>query len=96
MRACLVPLLAWTMVAGASGDHDQAYWLRERQEILPLEEVLRRLRLDPGVRILEVEREFSHGRHLYEIEYLGRGGRVREVRVDARTGARLDAEEEED
>jgi len=67
-------------------DYEEAYRLRERQEILPLEELLRRQDLGPGTRILEIETEFEKGRPVYEIEYLDSSGRVREVVIDARNG----------
>jgi len=70
-------------------DYEEALRLRERREILPLEELLRRAGLEPDTRILEIEREFAHGRRVYEIEYLSRGGRVREVLIDADSGAIL-------
>jgi uncharacterized membrane protein YkoI len=70
-------------------DYEQAYRLRERREILPLEELLRRHDLGPGSRILEIEIEFEHGHPLYEIEYLDGSGRIREVLIDARTGEAL-------
>jgi len=75
-------------------DYEEAYRLRERNEILPLEELLRRLDLGADTRILEIESEFEHGRRVYEIEYLSRDGRVREVLIDAVSGEVL-AEEDD-
>ena len=74
--------------AGISYGHDyeEAYRLRERQEIIPLEQILRRLDLGADIRILEIETEFEHGRRVYEIEYLTGGGRIREILIDARSG----------
>ena len=66
-----------------------------RREIIPLEEILRRLDLGDDVRILEIETEFEHGRRVYEIEYLNRGGRIREILIDARSGEVLADEEDE-
>ena len=73
-------------------DHEEAYRMREHQVILPLEELLRRLNLGDDARILEIESEFEHGRHVYEIEYLKRDGRVREVLIDAGSGEVLSEE----
>jgi len=70
----------------ADDDHDSALRMRERREILPLEELLRRLDLGKDVRILEIESEMEHGAAHYEIEYVERGGRIRKIRVDARSG----------
>lgn len=80
---------------GQGDDYEEAYRLRERQEILPLEELLRRLDLGADARILEIESEFEHGRRVYEIEYLDRGGRIREFLIDARNGDVLSDEEED-
>lgn len=91
----VLALLAAGLAAGlaADGDHEQAYRLRERAEILPLAEILDRLGLAPDDRILEVETEFEHGRRVYEIEYVTGQGRIVEVEVDARSGEVLRAGE---
>ena len=90
----LVPLLL-AAPAGHGDDYEEAFRLRESREILPLEELMRRLDLTPDARILEIESEFEHGRRVYEIEYLSGNGRIREVLIDARTGEIL-ADEEDD
>jgi uncharacterized membrane protein YkoI len=79
----------------ASGDHEQAYRLREHSEILPLEQIVSGLGLTPDDRILEVETEFEGDRRIYEIEYVTGGGTIKEVEVDARTGEVLRTKEEE-
>lgn len=79
----------------ASGDHEQAYRLREHNEILPLEQIMGKLGLAPNDRILEVETEFEGDRRIYEIEYVTVGGTIKEVKVDARTGEVLRTKEEE-
>jgi uncharacterized membrane protein YkoI len=94
----LIPLaLALASAAAApvkaDDDHDSALRLRERREILPLEEIMRRLDLGQDVRILEIESEMEHGAALYEIEYVERGGRIRKIRVDARSGQLLGDED---
>lgn len=93
--AAVILITAVVGIGHGDDDHEEAYRLRERREILPLEELLRRF--DPGAdaRILEIESEFEHGRHVYEIEYLSRDGRVREALIDAASGEVL-AEEEDD
>jgi uncharacterized membrane protein YkoI len=88
----ILPLLV--VADGFGDDSDEAYRLRERQEILPLEELLRRLDLGPDTRILEIESEFEGGVRVYEIEYLDASGRVREAMIDARSGAVLADEED--
>ena len=94
----LIPLaLALASAAAApvkaDDDHDSALRLRERREILPLEELMRRLGMDKDVRILEIESEMEHGAALYEIEYVERNGRIRKIRVDARSGQVLGEED---
>jgi uncharacterized membrane protein YkoI len=88
-------ILSLTLVANGYGDdYEEAYRLRERREILPLEELLQRLDLGEDTRVLEIESEFDRGRRVYEIEYLDGGGRIREVLIDARSGEVLGHEEE--
>jgi len=97
MRILLPALILSFAVTGLchGHDHENAYRLRERREILPLEELLRRYDLGPGSRILEIEIEFEHGHPLYEIEYLDRNGHIREVLIDARTGEALPNREDD-
>ncbi len=97
MRLVLPITILSLLVVGSAGgdDHEEAYRLRERLEILPLEDLLRGLNLGPDTRILEIESELEHGRHVYEIEYLERGGRVRKVVIDARSGEVLAGEEDD-
>ena len=96
MRLLLPMVILPFLVAAADygDDSDEAYRLRERNEILPLEELLRRLDLGPDTRILEIESELEHGRRVYEIEYLDSSGRVREALIDAQSGAVLADEED--
>jgi len=92
--ACSLVVLSLTVASiGHGDDYEEAYRLRERREIIPLEELLRRLDLGADTRILEIETESEHGRHVYEIEYLNPGGRIREVVIDARSGEVLTGEE---
>jgi uncharacterized membrane protein YkoI len=91
--AAILSLLAAGAVQG--DDYEEAFRLRESREILPLEELMRRLDLGPDARILEIESEFEHGRRVYEIEYVSGNGRIREVLIDARSGEIL-ADEEDD
>lgn len=97
MLVLTAAILSVTVLGTGHGDddHEEAYRLRKRREVLPLEELLRRLDLGADTRILEIESEFKHGRHLYEIEYLGGDGRIREVLIDAGSGEVL-ADEEDD
>lgn len=82
----------WILGAARGSDYEEALQLRERREILPLEELLRRAGLEPDTRVLQVENEFERGRRVYEIEYLSRDGRVQEVSIDADSGEILKGE----
>ena len=96
MIRALIPLLVILAISWPSygdEDHEDALRMREREEILPLEELLSRLNLGPGARILEIGSEREHGRPIYEIEYVDGKGRIREVYVDAATGDLLDGED---
>lgn len=83
--AVLLAVLSWSAGSAlADQDHDRARRLLESGEIMPLEQLLGRIK--PGGRVLEVELESEHGRHVYEIEYLDTYGEVHEGYFDARTG----------
>jgi uncharacterized membrane protein YkoI len=77
----------------ADDNHDAALQRQEHREILPLEVLIDRLSLGRNVRILEIESEMEHGNVLYEIEFVERSGRIRKLRVDARTGEVLGEED---
>jgi uncharacterized membrane protein YkoI len=83
-----------TLGNGRGDDFEEAYRLRERREIPPLEELLRRVGLGSDARILEIESELEHGRRIYEIEYVDGSGRIREVLIDARSVAVISDQEE--
>jgi uncharacterized membrane protein YkoI len=80
-------------VADDDRDHELARAAVERGEILALDEILRRLPRRAGERLLEVEVERDDGRWIYEIEWVGTDGRVREIEVDARDGRVLDEDD---
>jgi uncharacterized membrane protein YkoI len=78
-------LLGGGMPASASDDHEVAKALRQEGTILPLSELLAREEL-VGVRVIEAELEYEHGRPVYELELLDEDGRVSERYYDAKTG----------
>ena len=71
--------------ASASDDHEMAKALRQDGTILPLSELLAREEL-AGLRVIEAELEYEHGRPVYELELLNENGRVYERYYDAKTG----------
>ncbi|MET0101500.1 MAG: PepSY domain-containing protein [Sedimenticola sp.] len=67
-------------------DHMQVRRLVEEGKIKPLQEILLKVGDGERVNILEVEMEREDGRYIYEIEMLGKDGRVWEMEIDAVTG----------
>ena len=92
--AVIIVSVGMVLPAWASDVHNQARKLMERGDILPLEQILKRMP-DVNGRILEVELEHEHGRMVYEVETLNPNGHVREYMFDAQTGKLLSVEEED-
>lgn len=89
----LAALLATSpSVVSADGeeDHERARAAVLRGEALPLDAILARLPLHEGEQLIDVEFEREDGLWVYELEFLGPDGRVRELEVDARTAAVLE------
>ena len=77
-------------------DQDEALKLRQQGIILPLEQLLETdLGRYPGARLLEAELEQDDDRYQYEVELLTPQGVVREIKLDASTGALLKDEEDD-
>ena len=70
-------------------DHDSAWSARVDGSILALPEVLARVSPQIDGEIIEIEFDTEHGGPVYEFKYVDRGGRVRELYADARTGVIL-------
>jgi uncharacterized membrane protein YkoI len=81
--------------AHADADHLTARRLRDAGEILSLERIAERARAEKPGEILETELKQKHGRYIYEIEILDTGGRVWELKFDARSGALMKLEKED-
>jgi uncharacterized membrane protein YkoI len=77
---------------GRGGDHDEAREAYEHGEALSLAQILRLAQRQVPGEVLDVELEREHGRLVYEIEILTPSGRVRQLILDARTGALLQQE----
>lgn len=75
-------------------DHERARRLRDSGEVLPLAEVIDRVRERQPGKLLEVELNQEHGRWIYEIMLLSPDGAVWEYEVDAATGELLERERE--
>jgi len=85
----------YPLLALASNDHDIARELKQAGDILPLEQILEKVKhLHPG-HILEVELEKKEQRYIYEIETVDTKGNVWEMQFDAKTGELLKTEKED-
>jgi uncharacterized membrane protein YkoI len=95
-QTLLIALLAAPVSLGATlpslardNDHERRDAVRrasEAGEVLPLAEILHRVRpkISGDITGIDVERE--HGRWRYELRVIDRSGRVLEILVDARSG----------
>jgi uncharacterized membrane protein YkoI len=96
----LFAVLALTLAGGAaraddhhkSKDHEAARAALARGQVLPLTRILAIAEQKAPGDVLKVELEDDDGRLVYEVKILGRNGRVRELDLDARTGAVLKLE----
>ncbi|AZY94317.1 MULTISPECIES: PepSY domain-containing protein [Paracoccus] len=97
LSSLMLILLPLTLAAQPiAPDYETARQAVDRGDMLPLEQILARIEaLHPG-RIVEVELEDEDGLWLYEIEVLTPEGRLIEIELDARTGAILVYEEDDD
>jgi uncharacterized membrane protein YkoI len=76
-------------------EHDQIRGALQRGEVLPLVKILAIAQKNVPGDVLEVELETKRGGALiYEIKVLTESGRVREIKIDARTGAVLTIEDD--
>jgi len=93
MRQIIMPCLLFVAIAdymparAETLPADSALTLAEHGEILPLSEVLLRLRPAVDGEIIDVALDRDGARYLYKIKALGQDGQYREYHVDARTGA---------
>lgn len=91
----LAPAFAGQPAHADSGrkERDDLTAARKRGDILPLAEILDRVRPQIGDRIIEVEFENDSGKIVYEIYYLDDSGRRREVTVDASDASVMNSKE---
>lgn len=83
-------------VAARDLNQDEALQLRKSGKLRSLDSLLQTVRQRyPGARLLEAELESEDGKLVYELEVLTDKGRVRELELDAGTGALLKDEEED-
>ena len=107
MNRLIPPALVLCVVLGAGAtassaladdqkksDHEAARAALARGEILPLPRILTIATGRVPGDVLEVELEDEHGKLIYDLKILARNGRVREVEIDAKTGAVLKVEDD--
>lgn len=73
----------------ADDDHETARKALEQHEILPLGRVLALIEEQYPGDVIEIELERKGGIWIYDLELIDAEGRVRELDIDARTGAVL-------
>lgn len=69
-----------------SDDQNRAREAYERHEILPLAEILAKVKQTYRGNVVNIEYEEQGKRHIYEFEIVNPKGQVIEVQVDAATG----------
>ena len=75
-------------------DHEAARIALLRKEVLPLTRILAIAAERAPGEIIEVELEEDDGRLKYDLKILAKNGRVRELELDAKTGATLKLEDD--
>lgn len=97
LAAGLLMLTAAPALAGDDHrpkDHETARAALSRGEIQPLSKILALAAARARGDVIKVELEDEKGRLIYEVKLLGKDGRVREVELDARSGAVLKVEDD--
>lgn len=91
----LIMLAMPWQILQADQDADRARMLKQRGDILPLEQVIESaMAVKPG-QILETELDEDDGRYVYELEILDERGQVWELELDASTAELLELESED-
>ena len=75
-------------------EHEEIRAALERGEVLPLVRILAIAQEKVPGDVIEVELEKEQGILIYEIKVLTVGGRVREIKIDARQGTVLEIEDD--
>jgi uncharacterized membrane protein YkoI len=105
LKRCLIGSLCLAVVLGTTAtladdaskkqrEQDAIREALQRGETLPLVRILAITQEAVSGDVIEVELERKHETLVYEIKILTPGGRVREVKVDARTGLVLEIEDD--
>jgi uncharacterized membrane protein YkoI len=79
----------------ATEEYDDIRRLRQRGDILPLEQILQRVRRQRHGRVLETALQKERGRYVYNLELVDDRGHVWEMDIDATTGEVLENRQED-
>jgi uncharacterized membrane protein YkoI len=79
---------------GDAREHDAIRGALQRGEVLPLAKILAIAQEKVPGDVIEVELESKRDALVYEIKVLTQSGRVREIKIDARTGTVLKIEDD--
>jgi uncharacterized membrane protein YkoI len=77
-------------------DYERAREALERNEVLPLAQILPEVERQTGARMIEVEFELEDDRYVYEFELVTADGRLIEAIVEAATGRIVSVGQEDD
>jgi len=95
---CVAVLFVGSVVAGGDDkdgrEHDAIRGALQRGEVLPLAKILAIAQEKVPGDVIEVELETERGTLIYEIKVLTQSGRVREIKIDARTGTVITIEDD--
>jgi uncharacterized membrane protein YkoI len=91
----MVIFVAFSQIALADTDYNQAKQLLDAGEILPLEKILTKIAKYTSGHILEVELEIDDDRPLYEIEFIDNKGLVWKLKVNAKTGKIIERKQDD-
>jgi len=94
LAGLLAPTPAPAQEEDPEPDQEQAREALRRQEILPLDQVLRVIRDRVPGEIVEIELEREEDRWIYEVEIIDQSGRMRDVLVDAKNAEIIGTENE--
>ena len=92
LLALFAGTVSLSLHAGKDLSAGQIRALVKEGEILSLETILEKNKQRLKGRLLDLEVEMSHGKVIYEMEFMLENGNVLEVEIDARTGQLLEQE----
>ena len=81
--------------AADDSDHDLARRLLEQGRILPLADIVDKVRSEIPGEMLEVEFKTDDGAYIYELKILRPDGRVQEIEVEAASGKIIKIEDDD-